>query len=93
MSSLKQTAQDYVPRQIKSIADLPEVSVDCEVKENFEAEFPYKFIEFNDDEYKVPDSVLRDLKMMLADNVNLKRFKVKKDGAGLKTRYTVIPLV
>ena len=31
MSTLRQTAQDYVPQQTKNIADLPQVPVDIEL--------------------------------------------------------------
>ena len=92
MPTLKQTAQDYVPKQIKNVAELPHISVDMEVLTNTEAEFPYKFIEINGEEYKVPDSVVRDIKTMLEENPKLTAFKVKKAGEGRKIRYTVIPV-
>jgi len=45
----------------------------------------------DDEEYRVPTSVLKSLKVILEDKPDLKFFKVKKTGEGLKTEYTVIP--
>ena len=92
MPTLKESAMNYVPTQIKTVADLPQVSVDVEILFNPDAEFPYHYIQINGDEYKVPDSVRRDLQTILKENPNLKAFKVKKTGEGLKTRYTIITL-
>ena len=92
MVSLKNTALNYVPKQIKSVADLPTISAEWEVYQNNEAEFPYKYVEINGEEFKVPDSVLRDMQIMLQDNPEIKNFKVKKAGTGINTRYTVIAL-
>jgi len=92
MAKLNQEAKDYEPKQIKTIADLNEVSVDLDVQQEAEAEFPYKYVEVEGERYKVPYSVLAALKEILADNPTLKRFKVKKSGEGMKTKYTVIPL-
>lgn len=57
MPTLRDAAIGYVPKQIKTVADLPQVPVDAEILDNSEAEFPYKFIVVKDEEYKVPDSV------------------------------------
>lgn len=92
MAKLGQEAQAYEARQIKSVADLPFITVEMEVKEDSEAEFPYKYIEIEEERYKVPTSVIAAIKDILADNSSVKRFKVKKSGEGLKTKYTVIPI-
>ncbi len=60
--------------------------------EDAEAEFPFKYIEIEGEKYKVPISVLMNLKVILEENPNLKKFKVKKTGEGMDTKYTVIPL-
>ncbi len=52
-----------------------------------------KVFDKDDETYRVPNSVLKQLKVLLDDNPNLKRFKVKKSGQGLNTDYTVIPLM
>lgn len=97
MATLKQSAQEFHPKQTKNIAELSEVSTDLEVYEGNgvnkdNEEFSYKFIEVNGEEYRVPEVVLRDLKTMLEENQALNKFKVKKSGQGLSTRYTVIPI-
>jgi hypothetical protein len=99
MASLKDTAKGYVPKQTKNIADLDVVSVELDVKhdgqgiDNDGKEFIYSYVELNGEEYRVPNSVVGQLKDILDENPNLSKFKVKRTGEGLKTRYTLIPLV
>ena len=92
MASLKDTAKDFVPKQTNNIADLTSVSVDLELAEETNVEFPYKFIVVNGERYRVPNSVISSIKAILEENPNLKTIKVKKTGTGLNTEYTVIPL-
>jgi len=93
MGNLKDEAKDYEPKAtIKNISELPSVETDVAVLEDVEAEYPYKYIEINGERYKVPKSVLASLKAILEENKDLKKFKVKKSGEGMDTRYTVIPL-
>jgi len=99
MATIKEEAQAFEPKaSIKNIADLPEVSTGFELKtekgKNNETgeEFEYKFIEVNGEKYRVPGKVIGDVKVILEENPNLQKFKVKKTGTGLETRYTVIPL-
>lgn len=92
MAKLNETAKAYEPKQVNNIAELTSVSVDLDVKEDMEAEFPYKYVEVEGSRYKVPTSVLASLKSILEENQGLKTFKVKKSGEGMNTRYTVIPL-
>lgn len=99
MASLKDTARDFVPKQTKNIADLDIVSVDVEIFhdgkgiDNDDKEFSYSYIIVNKEEYRVPNSVIGQLKDLLSENDKLTKFKVKKSGEGLKTRYTVIPIM
>ena len=92
MTKLIEEAKAYEPKQIKNIADLDSVSVDLDVLNETEVEFPYKYIVVGGERYKVPISVLGSLKVILGENANLKTFKVKKTGTGLGTEYTTIPL-
>lgn len=99
MATIKEQAQGFEPKaSVKNIADLPEVSTEVEMFDetgiNTESgkEFSYKYIDVNGDKYRVPTKVIGDLKVILEENPNLKKFKVKKTGAGLETKYTVIPL-
>ena len=105
MSKISEFAKDYEPLQTtKNIADLPEVSTDLELEDD---EFEYsdkktgvvktvkqKVINLNNENYRVPISVIQQLKVILEDNPNLKKFKVKRSGSTKDdTRYQVIPLL
>jgi len=92
MANLKEKAKEYEPKQVHNIAELESISTDSEVKSDEEAEFPYDYIEINNERYKVPTSVIASLKAILEENPSLKKFKVKKSGEGMNTKYTVIPL-
>lgn len=104
MSKIKEYAQDYESKATtKNIADLPEVSTDLELeddefeftdkKTNVSKTVKQKVVNVNGESYRVPVSVIQQLKVILEDNPNLKRFKVKKSGSTKDdTRYQVIPL-
>ena len=97
MATLKETAQAYEPPQIKNIADLEKVPIDLVIEQReFTKEdgstFKIKVVVLNDEDYRVPTSVLKSLKAILEEKPDLKFFKVKKTGEGLKTEYTVITL-
>jgi hypothetical protein len=82
---------------MKNIADLEAVSVFQEfLKEtrvNQEGkEYVVMYILIDGEEYRVPPSVLEQLKGILEEKPDLKTFKVKKTGEGLNTKYTVIQL-
>jgi hypothetical protein len=85
------------PAKSKNITELSQVSTDLVVGEesfvnNEGKEVTVKVIKVGKEKYRVPQSVLNSLKVILEDNPNLKTFKVKKMGEGMDTRYTVIPL-
>jgi len=92
MASLGEEADSYEAKSVNNIAELNSVPISLEVKEEAEAEFPYKYVEVEGLRYKVPSSVLASLKSIREENPNLKTFKVKRSGEGMNTRYTVIPL-
>jgi len=93
MTKLIEEAQAYEPKQTLNIADLEIVSVDVDIQEENDVEFPYKFITVDGKRYRVPTSVIAELKEHLAENPKLSKFRVKKTGDGMNTKYTVIPLV
>jgi hypothetical protein len=81
----------------KNITELPQVSTALFVDEetftnNENKEVIIKVVKVGKERYRVPQSVLNSLKVILEDNPELKNFKVKKTGEGMDTRYTVIPL-
>jgi len=95
--TLKDTAIAYESRSVGNIADLPKVSTQLIVEDregtNDEGKvFQYKVVIVEGQEYRVPASVLKNLKAILEDNPKLQTFKVKKTGQGMATEYTTIPL-
>jgi len=81
----------------KNITELPQVSTGLFVEEetfvnNENKDVTIKVVKVGKEKYRVPQSVLNSLKVILEDNPELKTFKVKKTGEGMDTRYTVIPL-
>jgi len=100
MASLKEEAQKYVPKKTKNIADLDIVPVDCEIKvgngtDSDGLPFKYKYIpkELDDGEeeqYRVPNSVIEQIQTMMNENPKLTHVKVIKKGTGLDSRYTVV---
>lgn len=96
MATVKETAQAYEPPQSKNIADLDKVDVNVEIhhtraRDNTGEEFTYHFIEKDGERYRIPGSVLGGLKAILKKMPHLKYFSVLKEGAGMATRYQVIP--
>ncbi len=99
MATLKESAEAYVETaKTKNIADLERVSVILDVqsktlKTKEGEEFSFDYVTIEGEDYRVPKTVFKSLKIMLEDNPNLAFFRVKKTGAGLDTVYTVIPLM
>jgi hypothetical protein len=93
MSNLKETAEKYEAPKIKSVADLDYISIEWEVQEEIDCEFPYKFMMFDGQRYKINNSVIADIKQILIASPNITKFKVVRKGEGMKTKYTVIPLI
>ena len=97
MSNIKEEAQAYTAPQTKNIADLERVPIDLQIEEReFTKEdgttFTIKVVVLNNEDYRVPISVLKSLKEIIKEKPDLKEFKVSKTGESLKTEYTVIPL-
>lgn len=96
--SLKQAAEEYeAPTRTGNIADLLQVTTDLVFEEETHKtkdgeEFTMKTVLVEGAKYRVPNSVLNQLKVLLEDNPKLERFKVKKSGVGMDTEYIVIPL-
>jgi len=102
MAKLKDEALAYESKQTKNIADLDVVSVDLDLEDDeFETEdekgnlktVKQKITMVNGEKYRVPNSVLKQIKVLLEDNPKMQKFKVKKSGQGLNTDYTVIPII
>ena len=103
MANISDYARDYEPTaSTKNIAELLSVSTDLElIDDEFDFEkngekktVKQKVIVVDGEQYRVPVSVIQQLKVILEDNPALKKFKVKKTGTTKDdTRYTVIPLM
>jgi hypothetical protein len=102
---LSEFAKDFEPTsKTKNIADLKDVSTDLDlIDDEFEVTdkvtkqlkvVKQKVIIVNGESYRVPNSVIAQLKVVLEDNPGCKKFKVKKSGSTIDdTRYMVIPLI
>lgn len=97
MVTLGDEARQYEPPKTNNITDLKVVSTsmsleDRESKDNDGKVFRYKVVVVDGEEYRVPTSVIGNLKVILEKKPDLKEFSVSKIGNGMDTRYTVIPL-
>ena len=95
MTTIKEQAEAYEPTQTKNVADLDKVSTDAKIetrtfKEGTEDEFSIEVISVDGEDYRVPTSVVIQLKAIMEKKPDLKFFSVSKSGEGLKTTYQVI---
>lgn len=94
---LKEAANKFEPKTTKNIADLEIVRTDYPIqdREGLDQDgkvFKYKVVIVGEDEYRVPNSVLADIKSILSAKPNLKTIKVIKKGTGMSTKYNVVSL-
>lgn len=100
MTKLKEEAQAYTPGAFHNIAELDKVPVDIETEKEeitIDTDDGPKDVEnivtvIDGEKYRIPKSVLKQLKEYFEEKPDMKHFKVKKSGQGLNTDYTVIPL-
>jgi hypothetical protein len=97
MATLRDGAKAYEPLKTKNIADLEAVSLDSVFEERTGKdkdgkEYSFSVALVTGQEYRVPDSVLKDIKAIMEAKPTLKTIKVIKKGQGMNTQYTVIPL-
>lgn len=105
MTKLTDFAKDFEPAsKTKNIADLKEVSTDVDLiddefevidkKTNLPKKVKQKVVVIDGEKYRVPSSVIGQLKVILEDNPKILKFKVKRSGTTMDdTRYQVIPIV
>ena len=94
MVSLKEEAQAYEPKQTLNVADLEKVDISLDVEERSGTdgegkEFKYKVLVVEGKEYRVPNTVLEEIKKIVTLRPETKFVKVTKSGSGLSTRYSV----
>jgi len=97
MTTIREEANLYEPKTTKNIADLEKVSVELNVEERTSTdkngkEFSYKVAVIEGEDYRVPPTVLKQLKEQLAEKPDIEEFKVRVSGSGMNTEYTVIAL-
>jgi len=97
MASLKDTAKEHIPKQTLNIADLDRVNLTLPIEDRTGTdsegkEFSYKVMIENDLEYRVPNTVLEEIKKILALKPEVSFVHVSKTGSGLNTRYSVMAL-
>ena len=97
MATLKEFAMSYESKKTKNISELNEVPIDLSIKGDFFTDnkgedIPYNYVELNGERYRIPNSVIADLKQILVSKPTCTKVKVSKTGSGLGTKYTVIPL-
>ncbi len=100
MSKISEYVKDYEPTtKTKNIAELDKVSTDLELEDD-DYEFTkdgetktvkQKVIVVDGENYRVPVTVIQQLKILIEDDPDLKSFKVKRSGSTKDdTRYQVI---
>ena len=98
MTTIREQALTYETPKTKNIADVDKVSTALVLEHKTVGagtpdEFSYNFCKIGDDEYRVPNSVLKQLKAQLEERPDAEHFKVKKEGEGKTgTTYTVVLL-
>lgn len=97
MSSILEQAKAYVPTETKNIIELEKVPVDMELLTKTVGEgedsFSYDYVLVDEEEYRVPKSVVIQLKDLVEaeekDGNTIEFIRVTKSGEGLKTKYLV----
>jgi hypothetical protein len=97
MATLRDSAKAYEPMKTKNIADLEAVSLDAVFEERTGKDkdgkdYAFSVIVVLGADYRVPDTVLKDIKAIMEAKPTLKTVKVIKKGQGMGTQYTVVPL-
>jgi hypothetical protein len=97
MASIRDLAKGYEAKTTKNICELSSVSTEFETEEreftnNEGKAFSVNVALINGEEYRVPDSVIAQLQSILVETPAIVKFKVKKTGEGMATKYQVIPL-
>jgi hypothetical protein len=98
MPTLSEFAKTYVPTTTKNISDLDEVTTNLPLEDREGTDkqgntFKYKVIVVEGEDYRVPNSVIGNLKAILGKKPTMTKFSVARQGKTKDdTKYTVIPL-
>jgi hypothetical protein len=94
MANLKETALAYTPKQTLNVTDLDRVDLTLPMEDRTGTdaegkEFGYKVLVIDEQEFRVPNSVIEEIKKILKLKPEVGFVKVTKSGSGLSTRYSV----
>ena len=98
MGTFKQEAENYTSKAMKNISELESVEVNNAVLTDERTRsdgtsYTAQYVVINGDEYRIPSSVLVNLKEILKVKPKLKTFRVMRKGTTKEdTRYTIVPL-
>jgi hypothetical protein len=97
MANIRDSAKAFVPKTTKNVADLDAVNLEWSVEDrkgkNEEGkEFDYKVVVKDGEDYRIPASVLNQIKTIVECKPNQKTVRVIKKGTGMNTEYTTIQL-
>lgn len=97
MATLRESASEYEAKTTKNISDLDKVNVNLDLEEREYTDkdgkiFKVQVIVIDGIDYRVPQSVLKNLQTLIEDDPSITEIKVRKKGSGMNTSYTVIPL-
>jgi hypothetical protein len=97
MATIREQAKAYESPMTKNICDLQKVSTEIDINHKVVNKgtpdmFEYDYIVVSNIEYRVPKTVIKQIKQQLTVNPNAVAFKVLKDGTGMNTEYTVVLL-
>ena len=95
MTKLNEMSKAYQPMTTKNICELEKVPVDIDVKENTYqkddgTDFQVLEAEIEGQKYRIPKSVLPQLKAFLEKKPDMTHFTVSKSGSGMNTQYHVM---
>lgn len=95
MANIRESAQAFEPKTTKNVADLEKVDLEWDIddrtgQDSEGKEFAYKVVIKDGEEYRIPASVLNQIKTILEARPTQKYVRVVKKGTGMNTEYTVI---
>jgi hypothetical protein len=98
MTTLKETATAYEPKRTLIVSDLPMISILEPTEERNDVDKnnkPYSYVVMVRDgvDYRVPSSVLEQIKNITEIDEKITEVQISKKGEGMDSKYTVIPVL
>jgi hypothetical protein len=97
MTTMREAANKYEAPKTLNICELQKVSTEIDIQHKVVGSgtpdaFEYDFISVSGKDYRVPKTVIKQLKQQLSIRKDAVWFKVLRDGTGMNTEYTVVLL-